>query len=57
MERTHHGQHPGCFACKLVTLTLNTGQPKTHVHRGSHWKANPVAERIKELSGVEIEEP
>ena len=56
MERTHHGQHPGCFACKLVTLTLNTGQPKTHVHRGSHWKANPVAERIKELSGVEIEE-
>ena len=57
MERTHHGQHRDCFGCKVRTLSLDSGRPKTHVHKGSHWKANPVAERIKELSGVEIEEP
>jgi hypothetical protein len=56
MERTHHGQHRDCFGCKVRTLSLDSGRPKTHVHKGSHWKANPVAERIKELSGVEIEE-
>ena len=48
--KNHYGQHSDeCFACKLNSLTFDSGRPKTHVKKGDPWKDNPVAERIEEL--------
>jgi hypothetical protein len=54
--RAHYGQHgDNCYGCKLKTLSLDTGEPKTHAKGGDPWKDNPVADRIRELSGTEID--
>jgi hypothetical protein len=50
----HYGQHDArtCFACKIHTITLDRGGPKTHMHNGSHWDDNPVTNRITELQDM-----
>lgn len=50
----NHPTDCGCYRCKLRSLTFDTGRPAAHVKAGDPWKDNPVVERIKELSGVEI---
>ncbi len=55
--RFHNGQHgESCYGCKLTTLSLNNGTPKTHnPRRGNRWDTDPVKQRIEELSGNRIE--
>jgi hypothetical protein len=54
----HHGQHDPtrCYACKLHSLTFNSGQPKTHVKRGDHWDGNPVVDRIMDFKAGQARE-
>lgn len=48
--KNHYGQHSDqCFACKLNSLSFQTGQPPKHQHKGDPWAGNPVKERIEEL--------
>lgn len=55
MGRMHHGQHDeSCFPCKIATVHFGAGPNPTHVKNGDPWKDNPVVDRIKELTGVEI---
>lgn len=62
MERTHWGQHEPdpitgerCFGCHLQTISYQDGTPAQHAVKGNPWVGNPVAERITELTGVEID--
>ena len=55
VTRMHHGQHDdSCFPCKIATVHFGAGPNPTHVKKGDPWKDNPVVDRIKELTGVEI---
>ena len=51
----HYGQHgPECFACKLKTIRFGAMQPPT-TGKKDRWGNDPVAQRIQELSGREID--
>ena len=51
----HYGQHgPECFACKLKTIRFGALKPPT-TSKKDRWGSDPVAQRIQELRGKEID--
>lgn len=50
LGHVHDGTLEDCFGCKVKTLAISDGAPKSHIKDGNPWASSPVIDRIEELS-------